>query len=70
MTLVIFQALALSQWHGMIAVSIVTHVEPRPSLAMHKLIVWYDEITTVRIAGEPGHVVWGNVSAQFTDGRS
>ena len=67
MTLVEFQALALSQSYGMIADSIMTHIEPRPSSAMPKPSAWHDEITTVRIAGEPGHVVWGNVkdSAHF-----
>ena len=67
MTLVEFQALALSQSYGMIAGSIMTHIEPRPSSAMHKPRAWRDKMMTVRIAGEPGHVVRGNMkdSAKF-----
>ena len=72
MRLLIFQVLVLLQLHGMIAASVMTHIEPRPSSARHKLRAWHDEMTTVRSAGEPGHVVQGNLkdSAQFADGGS
>ena len=50
----------------MIAAPIVIRNEPCPMSARHEPGAWHDEMTAVRIAGEPGHIVQGKPESLST----